>query len=185
MFLFSVAQGASSLKQGKVIAYPTEAVYGLGCCPRNEKALSDLLHIKQRVPNKGMILIASEIAQILPFIDLSSVPEEKWQKIQKRWPGPYTFVFPASAEVHSLVKGQYTTVAVRVTAHTVAKQLCEAFGGAVVSTSANISQDAPLRTAQAVFDLFGQHIAGVVEGSVGDLSKPTSIQNAVTDEIYR
>ena len=103
-FPFNIEQGANALKQGKIIAYPTEAVFGLGCCPRNEKALSDLLHIKQRVPNKGMILIASEIAQILPFIDLSSVPEEKWQQIQQKWPGPYTFVFPASVEVHSLIK---------------------------------------------------------------------------------
>ncbi len=182
---FNIEQGVHALKQGKIIAYPTEAVFGLGCDPQNEKALLALLELKKRTPNKGMILIASDVEQIIPYIDISQVPKDKWKAIQQSWPGPFTFVFPATKAVHALVKGQYTTVAVRVTAHMVAKHLCEAFGGAIVSTSANISQDSPLRTAQAVYDLFAKNIAGVVAGNVGELLKPTSIQNAVTDEIYR
>ncbi|MBI2791498.1 MAG: threonylcarbamoyl-AMP synthase [Gammaproteobacteria bacterium] len=182
---FTLEQAADALKQGKVIAYPTEAVFGLGCDPNNEKALIALLEVKQRAKNKGMILIASSIAQVLPYIELSQVPKDRWEQIQQYWPGPYTFVFPVSQQVHALVKGQYETVAVRVTAHPVACALCEVFGGALVSTSANISNDEPCRYGQSVFEIFGTSIAGVVEGEVGGALKPTSIQSAVTGEIYR
>jgi L-threonylcarbamoyladenylate synthase len=186
MFLpLNIQQAVDELKQGKIIAYPTEAVFGLGCDPNNENALIALLEIKRRAKNKGMILIASSIAQIIPFIELASVPPEKWQTIQQIWPGAYTFVFPVSQQVHALVKGQYETVAVRVTAHPVAKSLCEVFGGALVSTSANISNDEPCRYGQSVFEIFGTSIAGVVDGKVGGALKPTPIQNAITGEIYR
>jgi L-threonylcarbamoyladenylate synthase len=186
MFLpFTIEHAADALKQGKVLAYPTEAVFGLGCDPSNELALKALLEIKQRAKNKGMILIASNIAQVLPYINLAQVPKEKWEQIQQIWPGPFTFVFPVSTRVHALVKGQYETVAVRVTAHPVARDLCEAFGGALVSTSANVSNDEPLKEGEKVFELFGTSIAGVVEGIVGGLLKPTTITNAITGEVYR
>ncbi len=180
-----IEQGVNALKQGKIIAYPTEAVFGLGCDPQNEQALMALLELKKRTSNKGMILIASALEQIIPYIDVSQVPKDKWEAIQHSWPGPFTFVFPATKVVHPSVKGQFTTVAVRVTAHPLAKQLCEAFGGAIISTSANVAACDPLKDAQAVYDLFGQSIAGVVEGKVGDALKPTQIQDAITGEIYR
>ncbi len=183
--MIDVIEGAAYLKQGQIIAYPTEAVFGLGCCPFNESALSDLVALKARSPQKGMILIASSLRQILPFIDLSKVPEENLQKIILTWPGPYTWVFPVSNQVSSLIKGKFETVAVRVTAHPIAKALCEAFGGALVSTSANISAQEPVKTAQEASDLFQDMIAGIVQGEVGDSLKPTTITDAITWQIYR
>lgn len=181
----SLAQSVALLNEKKVIAYPTEAVFGLGCCPQSEDALQALVSLKHRDSSKGFILIASTIEQVLPFIDLRTIALSQWEKIQATWPGPYTWVFPATAKVLPLIKGQFPTVAVRVTAHGKAKALCEAFGGAIVSTSANVSRMEPFREGSEVFSYFGNKIAGVLEGEVGGALNPTTIQDALTGEVYR
>jgi len=178
-------EAAHLLRQGKIVAYPTEAVFGLGCDPNQQSALEYLLALKARPAEKGLILIASHIAQIMPYLDLTTLSSLKWEAIQKTWPGPYTWVFPASAKVHPLVRGQYPTVAVRVTAHPAASQLCQAFGGAIVSTSANVASEAPFTTACQVYDFFTDKIAGILEGEVGALQAPTPIQDARTGAMYR
>lgn len=181
----SLTQSVAYLRQEKVIAYPTEAVFGLGCCPQSEKALDALVNVKQRDKAKGFILIASRITQILPYIDLQKVPSTQWEKIQSTWPGPYTWVFPASTKVLPLIKGQYDSVAVRVSAHRQARLLCEAFEGALVSTSANVTSCEPFRRAEEVFSYFKESIAGVLEGELGGALNPTMIQDALTGEVYR
>lgn len=181
----SFLQGAAELKKGKLIAYPTEAVFGLGCDPQNAAALNTLLNIKQRASSKGLILIASTLEQITPYIDLNPISPETWTHIQSTWPGPYTWVFPASKQASSLIQGPGFTVAMRITAHPDAFALCEAFGGAIVSTSANIATQPPLKDGQAVFDQFGDQIAGVLMGDVGGADKPTTVTNAITGEVYR
>ncbi len=182
--LLSVAQGVAALKKGQIIAYPTEAVFGLGCCPQNNDALGALVKLKERSTQKGMIIIASRFEQLLPYIDLQSVPLENLKQIEQSWPGPFTWVFPASKDLNSLVTGQFTTVAVRVTAHPEARALSEAFG-AFISTSANISSNEPLKKDHEVAALFQDAIAGVVQGEVGALSKPTTIIDAITGKVYR
>jgi L-threonylcarbamoyladenylate synthase len=181
----SVSQAAILLQEGKVVAYPTEAVFGLGCCPQNNDAIANLLALKQRASNKGFILIASSVEQLLPYIETSSLPRERWDMVQQSWPGPFTWVFPATDKVSPSIKGGFITVAVRVTAHPVAKALCQAFGGALISTSANLSLQAPLKEGEAVAEQFRGAIAGVVAGSVGDALNPTTVQDALTGKIYR
>ncbi|MFI4937359.1 MAG: L-threonylcarbamoyladenylate synthase [Candidatus Berkiellales bacterium] len=183
--MLSILQGATCLRQGKVIAYPTEAVFGLGCCPQNPTALTKLLQLKQRDPTKGLLLIASDIAQILPYIDRSTLSAAQWDRIEQSWPGPYTWVFPATQKVLPLIRGQFDSVAVRVTAHPIASALAKAFEGPLVSTSANRSSQSPFQTAEEIIDAFGESIAGVVEGSLGGEGKPTTIQDALTGQIYR
>lgn len=185
MHSISIIEGSEFLKQGKVIAYPTEAVFGFGCCPHNEKALEYLLKIKQRSPKKGLIVIASEVHQLLPLLDLSVISSQRWKEILKVWPGAYTFVFPASDKVHSLVRGEHASVAVRVTAHPIASQLCETFGGAIVSTSANEASLPPFKNAHEIYHHFGEKIAGIVCGEVGNALSVTPIHDAITGHIYR
>lgn len=172
------------LQQGKIIAYPTEAVFGLGCDPDNAEAITALLQLKQRAESKGLILIASDIAQLLPYIDIQAVPAQRWELIQKSWPGPFTWVFPATNRILPLIKGQYQSVAVRVTAHPVAKSLAQAFQKPLVSTSANISAQAPCKTASEIEKYFTD-LAGIVEGEIGSEAKPTTVQDAITGQVYR
>lgn len=185
MSYLSIAEAVHFLLQGKTIAYPTEAVFGLGCLPDNSTALEALLNLKQRDRQKGLILIANSIEPLLPYIDFSSIPPQQWEKIQRSWPGPYTWVFPATHRVLSQVRGQFDSVAVRVTAHPVASALAERLGGPLVSTSANLSFSPPYKKAEEVLLNFAGKIAGVVDGALGLDLQPTTIVDALTGRIYR
>ena len=167
---------------GGVIAYPTEAVFGLGCDPLNARAVARILAIKQRAAAKGFILIAADIAQLEPFMQLDAA---MCAAVLKTWPGPVTWVVPASKGVPAWMSGGRDTLAVRVTAHPVAQALCAAAGLALVSTSANLSGHSPLRSPTAVRRLLGDKVDYVVPGTVGTLKKPTEIRDARTGKILR
>src|SRR6218665_315978 len=92
----SINEAAIRLKSGGVIAYPTEAVWGLGCDPFDETAVMRLLAIKQRPVDKGLILIAADLAQLQPLLDLPAMPETRLAEVLASWPGPHTWVLPAS-----------------------------------------------------------------------------------------
>ncbi len=179
----TVMHTAQLLRTGGIVAYPTEAVYGLGCDPRNPHALQRLLEIKQRDPHKGLILIAASFDQLAPY--LTALDDNTRARILPTWPGPVTWLLPARSDVSPLLRGTHHTLAVRVTAHPLAAALCRAFGGALVSTSANRSQAAPLRTAQQVREHLGAHLDDILEGAVGALANPTEIRDGATGALLR
>jgi L-threonylcarbamoyladenylate synthase len=170
------------LRAGGVLAYPTEAVYGLGCDPLNQDAVGRLLEIKRRPVDKGLILIASQFGQLTPFVLPPTVAI--WEQLDKTWPGPVTWLLPARPTTPQWLRGRHTTLAVRVTAHPIAAGLCEAFGGAIVSTSANPAGRPPARSAlQARLRCPGVDL--IVPGRTGGLRRPTAIRNALTGETLR
>ena len=172
-----INNAAKQLKAGKVIAYPTEAVYGLGCDPLNEQAVMHLLHIKQRPIEKGLILIAASIQQLEPYLILN---DEIRARITPTWPGAVTWVIPAQNNVPTWLTGEHNTLAVRVTAHPIAQQLCACYGGAVVSTSANATTQPAMKTAAQVLSVFADSEVFVLDGKVGELSQETAIYDAVS-----
>ena len=183
--LLSIPEAATALQSGSVIAYPTEAVWGLGCDPRNEEAVLRLLAIKQRAVEKGLILIASHLDQLRPFLELASVPTDRLAAVLATWPGPHTWVMPASSDAPRWITGAHDGIAVRISAHPTVIELCNAFGGAVVSTSANLSgQDAP-RSREELDPAVLAAVAGHVPGETGGLSAPTTIHDAVTGVALR
>jgi len=185
MDCLTIDQAVLKLKNGEIIAYPTEAVFGLGCDPHNIQALQALISLKGRTWHKGFILIASTVEQVLPYLDLRHLPAGKWEKIKAMWPGPYTWVFPTTNAVLPLIQGDKKSVAVRVTAHPVAKALCDAFNDVLVSTSANSAGAPPLKSAVEVKAWAAKKIGGIVSGEIGNALRPTAIYDALTDRIYR
>lgn len=182
----SEIEGAAELlKAGGVLAYPTEAVFGLGCDPQNLAAFERVFALKQRPPEQGVLLIAADFAQVEPYIALDQVPEERLQEVQASWPGPNTWVFPRSAAVPSWITGAHAGIGLRVTAHEPAAALCRAFGGALVSTSANPHGQPAARTPQEVVAYFGDGPDGLLLAPVGGLDAPTRIRDAVTGAIIR
>jgi L-threonylcarbamoyladenylate synthase len=177
---FQLQRAAQLLNAGSVIAYPTEAVWGLGCDPHNDSALNLLLDIKGRPANKGLILIAASVDQLTDILDQLSASDR--QKVMATWPGPVTWVLPHFGTVSDLISGGRDTVAVRVTAHPIAAALCMQFGGALVSTSANPTDHAPAKTRLRVAQYFGGNLP-VVNGELGGLNKPTKIQTLCGDLI--
>jgi L-threonylcarbamoyladenylate synthase len=181
----SLEQAAAALRRGGVIAYPTEAVFGFGCDPHDHVAFTRLFALKQRPPTQGVLLIAARFDQVQPNIDLARVSPDALARAQASWPGPHTWVFPRAASVPEWVAGGHAGIALRVTAHPVAAALCRAFGGALVSTSANRHGEPPARTAADVYASFGEEVDAIVDAPTGGLDRPTPIRDAISGEILR
>lgn len=172
------------LKQNKVIAYPTEAVFGLGCDPDSQDAVESLLILKQRSWKKGLILIAANLQQLTPYIDTSLLSAEQMQRVLATWPGPVTWIMPVKKNVPKWLTGEFDTLAVRVSAHSVVQMLCQQFGKPLVSTSANLSGMAPCRTYDEVINQFGYDFP-VIDANVGERENPSEIRDALTGELIR
>lgn len=173
------------LHRDGLLAYPTEAVWGLGCDPFNEAAVLRLLALKQRVVDKGLILITGDGGQFDGLLDWQSLPHDRVQPVLDSWPGPHTWIVPATNRVPRWITGAHEGVAVRVSAHPVVIALCAAFGGPLVSTSANGAGKQPSST---LADLDPQLIAqldGVVDGNTGGLAQPTPIRDARSGVVLR
>lgn len=171
------------LRQERVIAYPTEAVWGLGCDPWSESACTRLLEMKQRTWDKGLILVAASEAQLAPFIEVPS--KAVWKRAALTWPGPATWVFPCTEETPMWISGDRDTVAVRISAHLVVTELCLRFGSALVSSSANTANREPAMFPAQVRRYFGEDLDFLLPGSLGGLPRPTSIRDAITGHILR
>ena len=127
---FQTTHTVNTIRLGGVIAYATEAVYGLGCDPDNAHAIERILTMKRRAPEQGLILIASNIQQVLPY--LGNLSEEVESAMQTYWPGATTLILPANDNPPYLVTGGRDTIAVRITAHDDVQPLCEALGHPLV-----------------------------------------------------
>ncbi|QUM78356.1 threonylcarbamoyl-AMP synthase [Moritella sp. 24] len=181
----AIRNAVTALQHQQVIAYPTEAVFGLGCDPMNEQAVQRLLTIKQRPVEKGLILIAANLAQLNDYVDLTLLSTAQINKINQTWPGPATWVMPAKAQVPKWLTGQFDSIAVRVSAHPTVQTLCLAFGGPITSTSANLTGLTPCVTAEEVAAQLESHLGAIVDEPVGELSQPTTITDALTGKVYR
>ena len=170
------------LRKGETIAYPTEAVYGLGCDPFDEKAVKDLFHVKQRPMDKGIILVAGSVEQIESWVELLDTPWE--QTVLSTWPGPITWVLPIKKPMPNWITGGRNTVAIRVSNHPVVNALCEKFAGPIVSTSANITGHFPAKSCQEVVEFFGANVF-CIEAELGGLNKPTEIRDSISGQIIR
>jgi L-threonylcarbamoyladenylate synthase len=181
--LVTVRQGAQCLIEGGVIAYPTEAVYGLGCDPDDESAVRRILRLKNRPESAGLILISDRLERFAAYI--GAVSAEQKQQALAAWPGPVTWLFPRSRTVPDWLAGDHPTIALRITAHPVCRALCEAFGGPIVSTSANPIQEQPARSAEQVDAYFGSELCGIVEGELGGETRPSEIRDLATGRVIR
>lgn len=178
---------ARILANGGVVAYPTEAVFGLGCDPWDREAVARILAIKGRPVSKGLILIAADFIQLGPF--LAPLAPDRRDEILASWPGPVTWVLPVRRTTPAWLTGRFATLAVRVTAHPLAAGLCRAFGGAIVSTSANRAGRPPARSVLALHRGLGGPAAGgidlIVPGACGGADRPSIIRDGRTGRVLR
>ena len=183
MSTWHLKQAARVIHAGGIVAYPTEAVFGLGCNPFDAQAVLHLLDLKQRTVDKGVILIAAHMDQLTPFI--RPLKKKIQEKTQATWPGPVTWLLPALPGTPYWLCGNHESIAVRVTDHPVASALCNAAGMALVSTSANISGHPPARSALDVRRIFQTRVDYVLNGATGGRKKPTEIRNAINNRVIR
>jgi L-threonylcarbamoyladenylate synthase len=181
--LLTVDQAARCLHAGEIIAYPTEAVFGLGCDPGNEQAVGRLLHLKNRPVSAGLILIADCYQRFEPYI--APVSAELQALAMSSWPGPVTWLFPRADSVPHWLAGDHDTIALRLTAHPTCRELCAAFAGAIVSTSANPSCAEPATSAARVEEYFSSYLSGIVSGALGGEERPSEIRDLASGAVIR
>ncbi|MGL5948756.1 MAG: Sua5/YciO/YrdC/YwlC family protein [Aeromonas sp.] len=181
----TLTQAVTALRNAGVIAYPTEAVFGLGCDPDSQSAVQQLLTIKQRPEEKGLILIAADLAQLAPYIDLAQLSAEQLARVTASWPGPFTWLMPIKPNTPRWLCGQFNTLAVRVSAHPPVQALCRAFGKPLVSTSANLTGEEPAREAARIPAALAGQLQFILPLAVGAHAKPSQIRDAKTGQLIR
>lgn len=175
-------QAAATLRAGGVVAYPTEAVYGLGCDPLNLEAVLHLLSIKRRDPAKGLILIADDFRRLLPFIHVTAAQRKT---LIQSWPGPSTWLVPAQDWVPEWLTGQHDTLAIRVSAHPLVAALCREADMPIVSTSANLAGRPPARNALQVRNRLAGQVDFLLTGRTGGALRPTAIRDLASGKLVR
>ena len=170
------------IRCGGIIAYATASCFGIGCDPRNAKAIKQLLRIKQRPWHKGLIIIGHHLSVLKPYI--VTLTSDEIQKTKEVWPGPHTLLITPSNKVLRLVKGRNNKVAVRVDAHREAATACRILGAAVISTSLNLSGKLPVKSYRNALRLFGNRLL-VLPGRIGKSKTPSTIQDLSTGRIFR
>lgn len=179
-----VHRAAQCLKAGGVIAYPTEAVWGLGCDPWNAEAVEQILALKDRPEHKGVILVAASVGQVAHLFD--PLEPALQQQAEQYWPGPVTCLVPdPEGQVPEWIRGHHRAVAVRVSAHPLVQRLCRAFGGPIVSTSCNPAAREPARRPWQVARYFGDALDFTLPGRLGEQRQPSRIIDLVTGRQLR
>ena len=167
-------------QSGGVFAYPTEAVYGLGCDPYNSEAVQRLLSIKNRPIEKGLILVASDFSQVEKYLKPLSNAQKDFTK-----PSETTYIFPAIASAPKWLTGDFDSLAIRISKHPLVRELCKNLDSAVVSTSANLSGLAPAKSATEVAEQLGDKLDAILDGNTGESQKPSVIRDSITRQIIR
>lgn len=184
MSKLNIQLACQNLKQGNVIAYPTEAVWGLGCDPYNEAAVSKILSLKGRPVHKGLILIGGSTDQFEPLLcQLSTAQREL---LSSSWPGHITWLVPDPERlIPQWIKGSHQSVAIRVSEHPVVQELCAEFAGPIVSTSANEAGEVEIRSRLIIEDKFADKIAYIVDGELGQAAKPSEMRDLLSGKTIR
>lgn len=170
------------LNNKSVIAYPTESVFGLGCDPDSKSAVYKLLKLKKRPLYKGLILVASNYNQLLPYIKKDEISEKQLKLMFSFWPGHTSFVVPVSCKTPKWLTGNFNSIAIRISDNINIKNICHNFGKPIVSTSANLCGLLPCRTVQEVKNSFGKNFP-VLEGNTDNRINPSEIRSILNGKI--
>jgi L-threonylcarbamoyladenylate synthase len=170
------------IKNGGIIAYPTEFCYGFGCDPFNYRAINNILRIKQRDKAKGLIVIAANIHQLDKLIIPISLHDR--QKLKKYWPGFFSILLPSKKNTLNVLIGAHNKLAVRISNHDLVKQLCNYLHMPLVSTSANLSGHKPIKCYRECVRQFGKKVM-VLPGNTGFAKNPSTIIDWKSGQIIR
>lgn len=180
---WNIRHAVHVLRRGGLIAYPTEAVFGLGCLPDKTQTIKKLLQLKQRPIEKGLILLAADLSQLTPYI--SPLEQDVEQKIQSGWPGPTTWVVPTPSRTSPLIRGKFHSIAIRVSAHPIVRELCRQCNSPIISTSANMTGQNMSYSAFDVRLRFKDQLDCILNAPLGDSDKPSVIRDAMSGRVIR
>jgi len=180
MNYWHLSRAAQSVRSGGVIACPTEAVWGLSCDPANDDAIQQILDLKQRPWQKGLLLVASSLEQLHDWIE--PLNSADLAKVWATWPGPVTWVLPCQQHVSPMLRGTHNTLAVRISDHPLVRALCNETGP-LVSTSANPTGREPARSLLKVRQYFHQQLDYILPGELGGRKQPSEIRTLTGERL--
>lgn len=158
----TIRRAVDLLRNGQLVAFPTETVYGLGADARNRDAVHRIFAAKGRPADHPVIVHLADAAQLDRWA--AAVPRVAQRLADAFWPGPLTLILPRHASVNDAITGGQDTIGVRVPAHAVAQEILRAFGEGVAAPSANRFGRISPTTAQHVADDLGERVALIVDG---------------------
>jgi len=156
-----IDQVVTKLRQGAVICYPTDTVYGIGCDFHNQKAVKRIFQIKHRPKNKPFSFICSSLKNVSTYCHVSNMG---YRIMKKHLPGPYTFILPAMKIVPKIMVTKQKTVGIRVPDNQISLALVEALGNPIVTTSANVGEDDYAEDAYDIEEKMGKQIDIIIDG---------------------
>ncbi len=177
-----INKAARVLKRGGLIAYPTEAVWGIGCSIADLDAVKKVIQLKRRPLHKGVIVVAADLTQVRHL--LQPLSDEQLHATHQTWPGAHTWLLPAHTQCPRLLRGRHRSIAIRISAHPLLQALCKK-AGPIVSTSANLAKRPPARSKLAAYRAVGTGVNYVVPGNTLGLLRPTPIRDLVSGKMVR
>jgi L-threonylcarbamoyladenylate synthase len=168
------------MREGGVVVYPTETVYGIGCAPSDPDATQRICEIKGRA-DKPLPLICADIEAARKVVEMTPEAEKLAAKF---WPGPLTLVLKARSKFGMWVTHGASTLGVRVSPHPVAQRLASEAGGVIVSTSANISGDEPASSAEEAREIFGNKVDIILDGGKSPGGESSTVVDLSGEEIW-
>ncbi len=178
-----ISRVADILKNGGLIAYPTDTYYGIGCDILNKRAIERIYQLKQRNKNQPFSFICADLKNISQYAKVSNYA---YKTMRRLLPGPYTFILTGSKLVPKIMLTKRKTAGIRVPANNICLALVEALGNPVISTSATAADGEVFHDASLINDHFGSRLDAVIDG--GPVSgMPSSVVSLEQDvpEIIR
>jgi tRNA threonylcarbamoyl adenosine modification protein (Sua5/YciO/YrdC/YwlC family) len=164
-----IAKVVETLKNGGVVAYPTDTTYGIGCSIFSKKGVERIYTIKQRDRKKPFSFICSDLAEIARYAKVSNYA---FKLLRRLLPGPYTFVMEANSVVPDLLLTKQRTVGIRMPNNPICLAIVKELGHPIVTTSANLSGEDPIGNPWQVECDLGKLLDFVIDG--GDLTADVS-----------
>lgn len=180
MFIDNNNQISKEKLRGKVIAYPTDTVFGIGAMIDDLKAISKIYKLKKRSFDKPLAILASKVEDILPYIEMPS--EEILNIMKKYWPGALTIIFKKNHSITSQHISRFDTIAFRIPNNTIALNILEKTGP-LATTSVNISGNKPINTYQEIDKLFGDTIDYLFVKNVNSSNISSTIIDATNNHL--
>lgn len=167
-------QVAATLKDGGIIVYPTDTIYGLGCDISNHKAIERICKIKNIDPQKAQLsFICKDLSHLSDYT--KSIDTPLYRILKKYLPGPYTFILPASKLVPKILKSKKDTIGLRIPDNSICQGILEALGNPILSTTLPGDMVEEYTDPEIIYEKFGDHVDMVIDGGMGGMTPSTII----------
>ena len=171
-----------AVSNGAVFGYPTDTIWGFGCHPMLAESVARILTIKNRSPEKGLILLSSRLEYCAPYLDASP---QQLETIRLPCAQPTSWLVPTSDYCPGWICGNFPTVAIRITDHPLLRIICDGLQAPIVSTSANRAGRVPVRNALQMRKQFAAELDFIVTGFSAGSGRPSEIKSLVSGTTVR